>query len=60
MESILGHRLKETKHHMGVLAEGLRHDVQPVAEALRNEARSLRQEACGTSLRFEVGGLRPD
>ena len=33
MESRLGDRLEETKRHMGVLAEGLRHDVQLVAEA---------------------------
>ncbi|MCG3774601.1 MAG: hypothetical protein JW395_1424 [Nitrospira sp.] len=33
MESRLGDRIEETKRHMGVLAEGLRHDVQLVAEA---------------------------
>jgi hypothetical protein len=33
MESRFGDRLEETKRHMGVLAEGLRHDVQLVAEA---------------------------
>ncbi|MDP3090981.1 MAG: hypothetical protein Q8N04_09900 [Nitrospira sp.] len=33
IEFRLGDRLEETKRHMGVLAEGLRHDVQLVAEA---------------------------
>lgn len=33
IESRLGDRLEETKRHMGVLAEGLRHEVQLVAEA---------------------------
>lgn len=33
MESRLGDRLEETKRYMDVLAEGLRHDVQLVAEA---------------------------
>ena len=37
MESRLGDRLEETKRHMGVLVEELRHDAQLVAEALRNE-----------------------
>ena len=33
IESRFGDRLEEAKRHMGVLAEGLRHDVQLVAEA---------------------------
>ena len=33
IESRVGDRLEETKRHMGVLVEGLRHDLQLVAEA---------------------------
>ncbi len=33
IESRVGDRLEETKRHMGILVEGLRHDLQPVAEA---------------------------
>ena len=44
MESRLGERIEETKRHSGVLVEGLRHELQLVAEGIQRHIKRRHRE----------------